>query len=82
MTKKHYEAIASILKPFVLLSSDTSPAMLAEQLANYFASDNPKFSTERFLTACGYDFKKCPDCGSNIDPEYNCCYNRKCDYFA
>lgn len=24
----------------------------------------------------------CPDCGSAMDTEWNCCSNDKCDYFA
>lgn len=24
---------------------------------------------------------KCPDCGSDIDDEYQCCSNKNCDYF-
>lgn len=56
MTKKHYKAIAKILfngnrddkYAFVIY-----PIM--QDLANYFAQDNPRFDRERFLEACGYE---------------------------
>lgn len=50
MTKRHFEAIAAILR-------DYPPAKVMSiglRLADYFASENPRFDRERFLTACGF----------------------------
>lgn len=56
MTKKHYEAMATIIKE----AYDKCPTQnttryddIVYPLADYFATDNPKFDRERFLTACG-----------------------------
>lgn len=76
MTKKHYEAIASVLNTH----TQKVAREIALELSNYFASDNIAFKSEMFLTACGYPFMECPDCGSKVDPEYNCCYSNKCEY--
>lgn len=57
MTKKHYEAIAAIMNEqgakchairLMGLQEQT-----CEQLADYFAKDNPKFNRQFFLKACG-----------------------------
>lgn len=55
---KHYKAIAAIIKdqhtqsdPMrfrKLLASET-----ADDLANFFVSDNPQFDRDKFMTACG-----------------------------
>ena len=50
MTKKHYEAIASIL-----LNSDLVLDDVTHELADYFATDNKNFNREMFLTACGVE---------------------------
>jgi hypothetical protein len=48
MTKKHFEAIAAIIK-------HTGPEfVVAEELAAYFETINPNFDKQRFLTACGF----------------------------
>ena len=66
MTKKHYVAIANIIRLNLRSAgnhtrkehreieayADTSTAM---QLADYFATDNPKFNRDTFLTACGIE---------------------------
>ena len=75
MTKKHYEAIASILERMhpdedslsyqYELSRFTE---LAERLADYFATDNPRFDRVRFLTACGIE-QVCDECGEVHDHE-------------
>jgi len=51
MRKKHYEAIASIVK----LNFDGTQPVLARDLADYFEQDNPKFDRARFLEACGVE---------------------------
>ena len=63
MTKKHFEAIAAIIKSDLDALSDVSgPAAesareacenIAVGMADYFASENPRFDREKFLTACG-----------------------------
>ena len=46
MTKKHFEAIAAILK------AHDAPLALVMELAAYFATTNPNFDAERFVKAC------------------------------
>lgn len=46
MTKKHFEAIAKILKV-----QDASPELVYE-FSLYFATTNPNFDAERFVKAC------------------------------
>lgn len=47
MTKKHYEEIAKAIR------SSYNYTVQCNRLADYFATDNPKFNRERFLLACG-----------------------------
>lgn len=55
MSKKDYIAIAEIIKKS--FSGDTSTEfelpILAEHLADYFATDNLRFDRDKFMTACG-----------------------------
>lgn len=60
MTKKHYEAIAAILEKYrhaPLYESDYTDYRTAEHIANdladYFETDNKNFDRNRFLQACG-----------------------------
>ena len=46
MTKKHFEAIAKILK------AQQASSNLVNSLAQYFATTNPNFDAERFVRAC------------------------------
>jgi uncharacterized protein (DUF1800 family) len=69
MTKKHYEAIACIIKSTYnnaklyngTMYRDTASERLetieiiVSRLADYFASDNPKFNRTKFLQACGIE---------------------------
>jgi len=56
MTKKHYERIA-----FIIHTARTSVPKhnhewwIAENLADYFATDNKNFDRTRFLQACGIE---------------------------
>lgn len=50
MTERHFEAIAAIVER---ISNDSTRAMVAVDLANYFSSVNINFGHEKFLTACG-----------------------------
>lgn len=62
MTKKHYEAIAKVIKqnlpPENCFTTNASIAYstlttIAEELAELFAQDNPRFQRIKFLVACG-----------------------------
>ena len=46
MTKKHFEAIAKILR------DGKADPTLVQSLAQYFATTNPNFDAERFVKAC------------------------------
>lgn len=50
MTKKHFEAIAEVIKN--TLVSDRREAT-ATAMADYFETVNPRFNRDQFLTACG-----------------------------
>lgn len=56
MTKKHFEAIARIIRD-TYTDDEAGTAALrtaAEEMADYFAMINPNFDRQRFLTACGF----------------------------
>lgn len=72
MTKKHYEAIANVLKKeydknihhrknyfdndklwYEHKQKKQAITSVCNNLADYFAADNPKFNRDKFLTACG-----------------------------
>lgn len=60
MTRKHFEAIAAIIATRVPFADPkheewaaAAVAELAENLAGYFATENPNFDRHRFLKACG-----------------------------
>ena len=64
MTKKHYEAIAAIIKSTynnALLYEDTGTErsetleITASRLADYFQTDNKNFNRAMFLKACGLE---------------------------
>lgn len=59
MTRKHYRAIAEVIRQ----TADNSPTFMerarvreiAEGLASVLAADNPRFQRSRFLEACGVE---------------------------
>lgn len=62
MTRKHFEALAALLKNanLAVVNEDGAPqaadivvADLCHDMADYFKSENPNFDSDRFLTACG-----------------------------
>lgn len=57
MTKKDYIAIAEIIDRCRVYRAHTEGAEgiidVAEDLASYFAKENPNFDKKRFLAACG-----------------------------
>lgn len=50
MTRKHFEAIAEIIRA---IPEDVSRSTAAHDLADYFETQNPLFDRRRFLIACG-----------------------------
>lgn len=60
MTKKNFEAVARIIKQNTVEDAaagfdegyDAGVQIVASDLADYFASDNPNFDRSRFLEAC------------------------------
>lgn len=76
MTKKHYEAIASIIK----LNFDGLDTVFPNDLVDYFMSDNRNFQPHKFLIACGITPEACPDCKSEIDLYYRSCTNKDCEH--
>lgn len=51
MTKRHFEAIAQILQAARAIDPRTVQ-FVANDLADYFATENPRFDRARFLAAC------------------------------
>lgn len=63
MTKQDYEALAALLKVYRkchevehLSAVRDHLDELARDMAQYMASQNPRFDTEKFLTAAGLDY--------------------------
>lgn len=67
MTKRHFIAIAALLKAnrevehdrFYKFGTDEPNHLLVDRIsrdmADYFAVENPRFDRERFLAACGVE---------------------------
>lgn len=61
MTRKHFDAMAAIVRRRLTECSVLTPAdrMRAQHTADAFISlaewDNPRFNRERFLVACGLE---------------------------
>ena len=65
MTKKHYEAIAGIIKDLSVMNNELQKTgkayrkdalkATASELETYFGTDNKNFDRTRFLAACGID---------------------------
>jgi len=54
VSKKDFEAIAKIIGEYSWVSPDTFEG-LANDLADYFKTQNHLFDRRRFMKACGYD---------------------------
>lgn len=58
MTIKHFEAVARIFRNYAGLTARRTQndvaKSIAQDVADYFAAENPNFDRERFLTACGF----------------------------
>ena len=84
MTKKHYTAIAVILKNSREYRdiSDMAHYKIADSLASYFALDNKNFDRTRFLQVCGITELKCShkNCNNVVQEsgdECRTCYDTK-----
>lgn len=58
LTRKHHKAIASIIKNNYEVSTPPIKFVLrdmTDQIAQYFAADNPRFDRAKFVDACGLD---------------------------
>ncbi len=58
--RKHYKAMAEIVKKQVPFFGKThgsyfASKAIAEDMAAYFAEDNPRFDRTKFLLACGVE---------------------------
>lgn len=59
LTKKHFKAIAEIIRTsrdVIITYTSNKPIAecdVAEHLADYFATQNPRFDRQKFLDACG-----------------------------
>jgi hypothetical protein len=56
LSKQNYEAFAAILGPYISKPRKEcrhTAIAIAEDIATYFAVDNPRFDRERFMEACG-----------------------------
>lgn len=55
MTRKDYELIAGVFAGFAQMVdiNETIGADIAEDLADEFEAENPRFNRARFLKACG-----------------------------
>ena len=63
VSKKDFKAVAEIIKEEVTCRPDIDPILAAAakdigriyaiKLANYFATQNPRFDRDKFMKACG-----------------------------
>ena len=62
LTRKHYKAIADIIKEEYTFYDNTGQddtegklvvLSIAERLSRYFTTDNSQFNQQKFLDACG-----------------------------
>ncbi len=63
VTKKDFKAIAEIIRkhtiraghpdPFLVRTAKDIARIYATNLADYFATQNPRFDRQKFLNACG-----------------------------
>ena len=60
MTKKDYKGFADLIRKMAVQRTDwsTERLMLAEAVAKIFQTDNPNFSRDKFLVACGIQEKQ------------------------
>jgi len=52
-SRRDYIAVSDLIRKFKPAIDETSLRNFANDLADYFASDNERFDREKFLSACG-----------------------------
>jgi hypothetical protein len=55
LSRKVYEAHAAIIRRHMDGPARSLCYDMADELANYFEKDNPRFDRLRFFEACGFD---------------------------
>lgn len=55
MTRKHFIAVAKVLKATDGVHDYSTKAFIAHGLADVFQQENANFDRKRFLTACGVE---------------------------
>ena len=63
MTKENYIKLAAIIKNVVtqnkIKNNNLAPIIaIAQDIAGYCASDNPRFNWDKFITACNIEVKE------------------------
>ena len=70
-TRKHYKAIAEIISERTIVlgtaKGEIEKRTFVSDLAGYFQQDNPQFSQQKFLVACGVAKKVSGCCGFGDD---------------
>lgn len=54
LTRKHFEAIAAIIKQADARDTQAITLQIAMNLCHLFKAENPAFDRERFMRACGF----------------------------
>lgn len=54
LTRKHFEAIATIIKQADARDTQAITLQIAMNLCHLFKAENPAFDRERFMRACGF----------------------------
>lgn len=89
MTKKHFVALAAILKslkPRIVTTTEHGQwAATVGAQASFCQSQNAQFDRARFLQACGVTTApstevKCRKCGSPLTQQ-RYCWNEECEYY-
>jgi hypothetical protein len=52
LKKKHFEAIATVIRTHAMLRAVGMPTSLPEVMADYLATTSPTFNREKFLALC------------------------------
>lgn len=68
MKKKHFEALADIIKQADKYMNDTARYKIANRIADYCLTQNYSFDVDRFLKACNFkEYQhKCQICQDNM----------------
>lgn len=85
MTKKDYELIAEVFANLKKRYGNRTDAVIDEvimDMAGALQADNTKFSSYRFIKACGINTPKCPKCYRYMtdNGDVFVCDNDNCGY--